>query len=178
MADFDNDDDDEWGTAELPDFDNAIQRTNENRQDKDDTIDDGGDQYWKEQPLEKENNLTANQQQQQQNVAAVQQEEEEEEEEEGEPMLLVDMTELSDSKIHCRFDPNAVNDPVAVKELRRTIEASYESYATSANLLASRTVVPCGSTVWRPALQTLRTERPGHYYCPIFPPKKRDAKQK
>ena len=90
---------------------------------------------------------------------------------EGTPMLLVDMTVLSNDKIHCKFDPNAVNDPVAVKTLRKSIESTYDRYAKDSKMLADRTVIPCGSSVWRPALQALRKEKPGHYFCPIFPMK-------
>ena len=97
--------------------------------------------------------------------------------EEGEPMIIVDMTALSEADsslpaIHSKFDANAVNDPEAVKKLRVTIETNYETYAKNANLLADGTVIPCGSTVWRPALARLRQARAGHYFCPIFPPKK------
>lgn len=92
-----------------------------------------------------------------------------EQEEEGHPMLLVDMTILSNGEIHSKFDPNAVNDPVAVKKLRNEID--FATYASDATLLANRTVVPCGSTVWRAALVSLRKETSGHYWCPIFPPK-------
>ena len=91
--------------------------------------------------------------------------------EEGLPMLLVDMTLLSGGAIHSKFDANAVNDPVAVKTLRQKIEQDYETYDSDASLLANRTVIPCGSTVWRPALVAMRKEKPGHYFCPIFPPK-------
>lgn len=94
----------------------------------------------------------------------------------GNPMLLIDMTSLSSTDpnlpdIHCKFDRNAVNDPEAVRCLRRTIEAQYNSYSKYTDWLADGTVVPCGSSVWRPAVERLRRERPGHYICPIFPPK-------
>lgn len=90
---------------------------------------------------------------------------------EGEPMIIVDMTELTNDAINSRFDPNAVNDPEAVKKLRRKIEQDYEKYAKDSSLVANRTVVPCGSSVWKSALAALRREKVGHYFCPIFPPK-------
>mmetsp|Transcript_20560 Transcript_20560/g.30910 ORF Transcript_20560/g.30910 Transcript_20560/m.30910 type:complete len:151 (+) Transcript_20560:130-582(+) len=88
---------------------------------------------------------------------------------EGYPIIIVDFTALSGGSIHCRFDAKSVNDPIAVKDLRSKIEKSYEKYASDASLLAERTVVPCGSSVWRPALKSIRIEKPGHYICPIFP---------
>jgi hypothetical protein len=100
----------------------------------------------------------------------------EEEETYGEPMIIVDMTELSKSlslpDIHSKFDPNSVNDTVAVQAIRKRIEQDYDAYAKNQGYLADRTVIPCGSSVWRPALIQLRKERPGHYFCPIFPFKK------
>jgi len=91
---------------------------------------------------------------------------------EGEPMIIVDMTQLSNEKIHSKFDPNAVNDPAAVKTLRLQIESQFDTYSKDTLLLADRTVIPCGSSIWKEALVTLRKEKDGHYFCPIFPPKK------
>ena len=93
----------------------------------------------------------------------------------GYPMFLVNMTRLSDGVIHSKFDINSVNDPMAVKVWRTKVERNYTMYASDASLLANRTIIPCGSTVWSTALQNLRREEPGIYYCPIFPPK--EAKQ-
>ena len=91
-------------------------------------------------------------------------------ENEGHPMLLVDLTVLSQGAIHSKFDANSVNDPSGVRTWRRTIEQLYAVYASDASLIGTRTVIPCGSSVWRLALVTLRTQTPGHYFCPIFPP--------
>uniref|UniRef100_A0A7S1BKV3 Uncharacterized protein n=1 Tax=Corethron hystrix TaxID=216773 RepID=A0A7S1BKV3_9STRA len=90
---------------------------------------------------------------------------------EGEPMLIVDFTDLTDGKIHSKHDKNSVNDPDAASSLRKKIEASYETYRDDTKLLSSGTIRPCGSTVWRSALIALRDERRGHYFCPVFPPK-------
>lgn len=90
---------------------------------------------------------------------------------EGYPMLLVDMTQLSDEAIHSKFDANAVNDPEAVRRLRLQLERDYESTRTNTTWIANGTVVPCGSSVWRPALERLRRQHQGHHFCPIFPPK-------
>eukprot|EP00980_Cylindrotheca_fusiformis_P011786 scaffold2816_cov121-Cylindrotheca_fusiformis.AAC.2 len=90
---------------------------------------------------------------------------------EGEPMIIVDITQLDES-IHSKFDRNSVNNAEAASSWRRKIESNYESYVKDAALLADATVIPCGSSVWRDALVRLRDERPGHYFCPIFSPKK------
>ena len=90
----------------------------------------------------------------------------------GEPMIIVDMTKLSNGTIHSKFDPNAVNDITAVKVLRRTIEQQYDTYSKNITYLQDRTVIPCGSSVWKDAITVLRKDTVGHYFCPIFPPKK------
>ena len=94
----------------------------------------------------------------------------------GEPIIIVDMTTLSQllslSEIHCQFDPNSVNDVVAVKALRHQIESNYDTYKKNMDFISERIIIPCGSSVYRPALIELRNERPGHYFYPIFPPKK------
>jgi hypothetical protein len=89
----------------------------------------------------------------------------------GEPMILVDMTALSEGAIHSKFDRNSVNDSVAASNLRRRIEEDYTAYAKNGTFVAEGTVIPCGTTVWREALIQLRDERAGHYFAPIFPPK-------
>ena len=91
------------------------------------------------------------------------------------PLLLVDVTQLDDT-VHCRFDAHSVNDVAAASAWRRKIEADYDDYARNADLVATGTVVPCGAGVWRVALQKLRSERAGHYWCPIFPPKTKQQK--
>jgi hypothetical protein len=88
----------------------------------------------------------------------------------GQPMIIVDMTVLSNEAIHCRHDKNSVNDPTQVSKLRKKIHENYVNYAKNIELLANKTVIPCGSSVYRQALVSLRKEKPGHYFCPIFPP--------
>lgn len=91
------------------------------------------------------------------------------------PLLLVDVTHLDDA-VHCRFDAHSVNDAAAASAWRRKLEANYDEYARNTDLLAAGTVVPCGAGVWRAALQQLRSERVGHYWCPVFPPKTKHQK--
>ena len=97
-------------------------------------------------------------------------------ENEGEPMIIVDMTTLSEllslPDIHCKFDPNSVNDVIAVKALRQQIETDYDTYSKNMDYISERIIIPCGSSVYRPALIELRQNRQGHYFYPIFPPRK------
>lgn len=86
----------------------------------------------------------------------------------GEPMILVDLTKLSDGEIHCRFDPNSVNDTDAASSLKRDIEKSYSDYSKNTSFISEGVVIPCGSSVWRPAMMKVRKERPGHYIAPVF----------
>ena len=88
------------------------------------------------------------------------------------PMIIVDLTKMTKDQIHSKFDRNAVNDPEAASALRKKIEQDYEQYAKDSELLGDGTVIPCGMSVWRGALSGLRDERQGHYFAPIFPPKK------
>jgi hypothetical protein len=156
---MDSDDSDEWATDELPPIPTPTSATSkEQGSDEQQQADD--ESYWEIQPtpipIEKAPAATKPSR---------------ENENEGQPMLLVDMTELSKGSIHSKFDANAVNDPVAVKALRVSIEKNYQAYVSNTTLVANRTVIPCGSTVWRPALVQMRQEKPGHYFGPIFPPK-------
>lgn len=161
-----SDDSDDWATEDLPDLPLVATKKNQVAvvHQQQHSNDDDNDEGWeRKSPPAPAVTTTTNADQP---------------EEDGEPMILVDMTTLSQAadsscEIHSRFDANAVNDPAAVKALRVRIEAAYETYAKNAEWLADRTVIPCGSTVWRPALAQLRHERPGHYFCPIFPPPKK-----
>ena len=97
---------------------------------------------------------------------------------EGEPMIVVDLTAL-DPSVHSRFDAGSVNDPEAVSTWRRRIESEYYTkYAQGCNghrqLVADGVVVACGSSVWRGALSRLRQQKPGHYFLPVFPPRKEE----
>lgn len=93
-----------------------------------------------------------------------------------EPIIIVDMTTLSQRlslpEVHCQFDPNSVNDVVAVKALRQQIESNYDMYSKHMDYISERIIIPCGSSVYRSALIELRQERPGYFFYPIFPPKK------
>eukprot|EP00242_Pyramimonas_sp_CCMP2087_P006549 CAMPEP_0198213426 /NCGR_PEP_ID=MMETSP1445-20131203/28860_1 /TAXON_ID=36898 /ORGANISM="Pyramimonas sp., Strain CCMP2087" /LENGTH=155 /DNA_ID=CAMNT_0043888067 /DNA_START=125 /DNA_END=592 /DNA_ORIENTATION=- len=86
------------------------------------------------------------------------------------PMILVDLTTLTDGAIHNKFDKNACNDPDAKRVLTRKIEAEYSKYENDMTLIAQGIVRPCGQCVWRDALAALRDEVPGHFFAPIFPP--------
>ena len=87
------------------------------------------------------------------------------------PLILVDLTVLSDGRVHNRFDKHSVNDPDAKRELANKIGAEYSKYSADAELIARGVVRPCAQSTWREALVTLRDEVPGHYWAPIFPPR-------
>mmetsp|Transcript_37619 Transcript_37619/g.42981 ORF Transcript_37619/g.42981 Transcript_37619/m.42981 type:complete len:168 (-) Transcript_37619:240-743(-) len=156
-----DDNSDEWGTEELPPVDSPSSSSKiRKEEDNASNTKKYDDSYW-------EVDHTAVDRQQNNNNKEKEGGRKKEEEEER-PMILVDMTVLSNGTIHCKFDPNAVNDPEAVKTFRRRIEQDYNSYTSNSSYLAERTVVPCGSSVWKSALPCLRKEKPGHYICPIF----------
>lgn len=154
MADRSEDSDgsDEWGKEELViPSDSAISNGDQIDERDDD------DDYWIVEPESKEDPAK------QATVATTKP---------SEPMIIVDMTQI-DSSIHSKYDKNSVNDSVAVSTLRKTIESDYDSYSKDAYLLSEGTVIPCSSNVWRDALIRLRDERSGHYFAPIFPPKRK-----
>jgi hypothetical protein len=154
MSDADSD---EWATESLPDMLDVSNRQQEAVLNNADGFDDG----W-ETKLPVEVVVTEAVQSEQSDPGG-------DDSSAGEPMILVDLTELTDGAIHSRFDAHSVNDPEAVKKWRLT--ADYATLSKDANLLACRTVIPCGSSVWSAALATLRRERHGHYFSPLFPPK-------
>jgi len=95
----------------------------------------------------------------------------------GEPMIIVDMTQINPD-IHSKFDRNSVNNPEEASALRKIIENNYEEYSTSPAYLSEGTVIPCGTSVWRDALIELRNDRKGHYFIPIFCTKKKELERK
>lgn len=153
MGGSDSDSSDEWGAAELPDIPVPTKIHNQVAEKEDGDADDG----WSHKLEPKAKTPPENPV------------------ETGEPMILVDMTLLTQNKslpiIHSRFDRNSVNDMEAVKRLRKTIEADYDTYARGVEYAGEGIVIPCGTSVWKEALSRLRNERLGHYFCPIFPPK-------
>jgi hypothetical protein len=154
MAEDEDSDSDEWGMEEL----DIPSKLNQAEADKDVGDAKAGDDedYWK---VESKAVLVPEPQKEAPPVKA------------GEPMIIVDITQINPD-IHSKFDRNSVNDAEASSAMRKKIESNYEQYAKNSKLLADGTVVPCGSSVWRGALVRLRDERSGHYFVPIFPPKK------
>jgi len=124
---------------------------------KDNLANDNDDDYWKQEPK----------QQEEQKSSPIPKHQDP-----GEPMIIIDITKL-DPKIHSKFDRNSVNDADGASAWKRKVEDHYEDYSKNADLLSQGSVIPCGSSVWRSALIKLRDERPGHYFAPIFPPKKK-----
>ena len=87
-------------------------------------------------------------------------------------LILVDLTALSGGKIHNKFDKNSVNDQDAKQSLCKEISLNYDSYANNSELIMNQTVRHCSETVWKDALESLRNEHAGHYWFPVFPPKR------
>jgi hypothetical protein len=88
------------------------------------------------------------------------------------PLLLIDFTTLSSGAVHNRYDVNGVNDPDQKKEMTKMCTENFVSYRDNVDLIQSGTVRSCGQSVWLDALAELRREYPGHFWAPIFPPKK------
>jgi hypothetical protein len=157
-------DEDEWGMEELPLPTLSGNKAGLSGNNNNEKVDDS---YWEEEAQEKNPQLNSSLPKPSSAEESV-----EKEDGGGEPMILVDMTALSEGAIHSKFDRNSVNDSVAASNLRRKIEEDYTTYARKGSLVADGTVIPCGTTVWREALVQLRDERAGHYFAPIFPPKR------
>ncbi len=166
MDESDNDSDD-WAKDELPDLPLlSVVPMPSNQSTTDEVVEDDEDSGWEQKiaPIVNKNINVMDNDRTDNDIIDT-----------GEPIIIVDMTTLSQrlslSEIHCRFDPNSVNDVVAVKALRQQIENHYDAYSKNMDYISERVVIPCGSSVYRPALVELRQERPGHYFYPIFPPK-------
>jgi hypothetical protein len=162
--DQDSSDEDEWGLEELPLPTPSGNTAGLNGTDNNEKVDDS---YWEQEAQEEKPQVNPSLPKPSSGEERV-----EKEDGGGEPMILVDMTALSEGVIHSKFDRNSVNDSVAASNLRRKIEEDYTTYAKNGSLVADGTVIPCGTTVWREALVQLRDERAGHYFAPIFPPKR------
>ena len=157
----DSDGSDEWGMEELVIPSNQKGEGGDNNNQDQDGNDDQDDDYWR---VETDKSQPVAPPPKQPTIAKAGTES-------SETMILVDMTEL-DSNIHSRFDKNSVSDPVAASALRKKLELEYATYSKDASMISNGTIIPCGSTVWRDALVQLRQERSGHYFAPIFPPRK------
>lgn len=96
-----------------------------------------------------------------------------EEDQGGDPMFIINLTLLSEGKIHSKFDRHSVNDSEAATKLRKEVAAKFEEYSSKKDLIESGVVKPCSTSVWKAALSALRDEYTGHYFAPIFPPTQR-----
>jgi hypothetical protein len=163
-VDQDSSDEDEWGLEELPLPTRGGNTAGLDGNDNNEKVDDS---YWEQEAQEKKPQVKSSLPEPSSAEEIVKKEDGG-----GEPMILVDMTALSEGAIHSKFDRNSVNDSVAASSLRRKVEEGYTAYAKNGSLVADGTVIPCGTTVWREALVQLRDERAGHYFAPIFPPKR------
>ena len=93
-----------------------------------------------------------------------------EEDSESVILILVNLTSLSDGKIHNRFDKYSVNDQEAKKRMCIEISANFHSYANNSALIMNQTVRHCSEIVWKDALESLRSQYEGQYWYPFFPP--------
>ncbi len=157
-------DEDEWGLEELPLPTRSGNPAGLDGNDGNEKVDNS---YWEQEAQEKKPQIQSTLPE-----PSAKKESVEKEDGGGEPMILVDMTALSEGAIHSKFDRNSVNDSVAASNLRRKIEEDYTGYAKNGSYVADGTVIFCGTSVWRDALIQLRDERAGHYFAPIFPPKR------
>ena len=159
-----SDESDEWATDELPDFDTSktATATTCTQQDngvveENNDLDNGWETKIETKPLSPPPTVTTTKTNVVSNDAN-----------DGETMIIINMTKLSNGKIHSRYDPNGVNDMDSVKVLRKQIELHYLEYYQNMEYICDRIVIPCGSSVWKDSLSTLRKEYVGDYFCPIF----------
>ena len=175
-----SDGEEEWGLHELIiDANNALDPSyaNDSRtlKNDDNDDDDNSDEYWNDTSTNNDNIGSKKQESDRANIDTKQNlQNHKEDDNVGEPMFILDVTNL-DPEIHSKFDKNSVNDPGAASKIRRKFETEFYSLSKDAALLASGTIIPCGTTVWKQALSRMRDERNGHYFLPIFPPTRKDA---
>lgn len=86
-------------------------------------------------------------------------------------LILIDLTSLSKGAIHNKFDRHSVNDLDAKRKMCLEISSNYDKYFNNSELIMNQTVRHCSENVWKDALESLRSEYKGHYWCPFFPPK-------
>lgn len=152
----DSDGSDEWGMEEVVIPSNILDSKSEIQ---DEAADNDDEDYWK---VEQMKPVT---------TASTPKLSDKSQQPSAEPMIIVDITQLEPA-IHSRFDKYSVNDSTAASNFRKKIESDYALYSKDANLISEGAIIPCGSSVWRDALVRLREDRPGHYFVPIFPPKR------
>lgn len=170
-----SDNSDEWDRDDIPDFPIIPSKITQNKQD--DTVNDDDDTW--EAKLQSNNtssnaSATSSTTRKYGNQSMTETLSNEDVVNDGvrESMIIVNMTILSNGTIHSKFDIHSVNDPTAVKQLRATIEQSYTDYSKNLEYVQNKTIIPCGTSIWKDALAQLRKDnRNGDYYCPIFPPK-------
>jgi hypothetical protein len=171
----DDSDSDEWGTEELviPPKGEAAKGNGEGVGAAANRDGGGDDDYWKVEPTANTNNNNQDKTSSAKDQFSSNNNDsgKGDTDDGGEPMIIVDVTQI-DPNVHSKFDRNSVNDSEAASAIRKKIEGGYTNYAKNGVMISDGTVIPCGSSVWRGALSRLRDERPGHYFVPIFPPKK------
>ncbi len=138
-VDQDSSDEDEWGLEELPLRTLSGNTAGLDGNDDNERVDDS---YWEQEAQEKKPQMNSSLPE-----SSLIKESVEKEEEGGEPMIIIDMTALSEGAIHSKFDRNSVNDSAAASKLRRSIEEDYTAYAKNGSLVVEGTVIPCGTTV-------------------------------
>lgn len=83
-------------------------------------------------------------------------------------LFIVNVTRLTNGKIHSKDDRNSNNDPAGVSKLRKEIEKDYSGFCNNAKYVGEGVVIPCGGSVWKDALKALRDDNVGDFFLPIF----------
>merc|ERR1712086_767407 len=92
------------------------------------------------------------------------------------PLYIIDYTRMSGGAVRGLQADGSCSDPDARKKLtaRITGDGSTDHFEKACSQLlssADNCCYPCGQSVWREALASLRVDFPGHFFAPIFPPK-------
>lgn len=72
--------------------------------------------------------------------------------------------------LHNKHDKFACNDTDAKSRLSKEIAGDFDGYMSNEELIARGVVHVSNNRDWKDLLSTLRDERQGHFFCPVFRP--------